>query len=160
MRYTIKEKNWTFNSRFYINDVEGNPLYEVKGRTFTTRGALDILNPNGEIVAQIFKRRMALNSTYEIKRPHHDSATMKLHFGFFKIRFTISIPQLAPIEVKGHLMKYQYAFTRGQKTLASVAKTKWAWADTYGIEIAEDEDDLLILCAVVVLDRTIHNGKK
>lgn len=160
MRYTIKEKNWTLTERFHISDVEGNPLYEVKGKAFSFRNAMDILNERGEVVAQIFKRRMALHSTYEIQRPYQETATMKHHFGFFKVRFTLSEPQKFPVEVKGHLFKFNYTFTRGERTIATVAKTKWSWADTYGIEIAETEDDLLILCAVVVLDRTIHNGKR
>ena len=37
---------------------------------------------------------------------------------------------------------------------------KWfSWADTYGVDISPDQDDVLILATTVVIDLTCHSGE-
>ncbi len=33
----------------------------------------------------------------------------------------------------------------------------WAWADTYGVEIVDGEDEVSILCAAIVIDQVLHD---
>ena len=37
--------------------------------------------------------------------------------------------------------------------------TSVSWADTYGIETVDGEDDVSILCACIVIDQVLHDGK-
>jgi uncharacterized protein YxjI len=45
-------------------------------------------------------------------------------------------------------------------TVATVSKRWVAWADTYGVDIAAGEDDVLILASTVVIDMICHGEKK
>ena len=47
-------------------------------------------------------------------------------------------------------------FERGGDTVATVSKRWFSWTDTYGVEIAEGEDDILILASTVVIDMACH----
>ena len=40
-----------------------------------------------------------------------------------------------------------------------MSKAAWAWTDSYGIDIVEGEDDVSILCAAIVIDQVLHDGK-
>ena len=38
-------------------------------------------------------------------------------------------------------------------------RKKWfSWSDSYSIDIADGEDDVLMLCAAVVIDQVSHEG--
>jgi uncharacterized protein YxjI len=43
---------------------------------------------------------------------------------------------------------------------ATVSKQWFAWSDTYGVDIAEGEDDILILVSTVVVDMACHANQQ
>ena len=53
---------------------------------------------------------------------------------------------------EGDFWELEYRFGRGDQTVAVVSRRWFSWADTYGVEIAEGEDDVLILASAVVID--------
>ena len=57
-------------------------------------------------------------------------------------------------------MDHEYAFRRHGNVVASVSKRWFSWTDTYGIDVAEAENDILILASAVVIDQACHDGKK
>ena len=60
------------------------------------------------------------------------------------------------LEAKGDFLDHEYVFRRGDHEVATVSKRWFSWADTYGIEIADSEDDVLILASAVVVDQACH----
>lgn len=44
--------------------------------------------------------------------------------------------------------------------MATVSKRWFTWTDTYGIEIADGEDPVLILASAVVVDMVCHGDNK
>jgi len=54
----------------------------------------------------------------------------------------------------------EYTFTRCGKVVATVSKQWFAWTDTYGVDIADGEDDVLILASTVVIDMVCHGDKR
>jgi uncharacterized protein YxjI len=64
------------------------------------------------------------------------------------------------LEATGSLTNHEYAFTRHGATVATVSKRWFFWADTYGVEIAEGEDAVLILAATVVIDMACHGDRE
>jgi uncharacterized protein YxjI len=56
---------------------------------------------------------------------------------------------------------HQYVFTRSGAPVAKVSKQWFALGDTYGVQTAEGQDDVLILASTVVIDMVCHaDGKK
>ena len=101
-------------------------------------------------------------STYEIWRNGDLSAVVKKKvFTFMHCQFSVDVPGPDDLEARGDLLDLEYAFTRGPKTVASVSKRFFALNDTYGIDIASGEDDVLILASAVVIDLACHpDGKR
>ena len=50
----------------------------------------------------------------------------------------------------------EYTFTRGGNTVATVTKQWLTLGDTYGVDVSEGEDDVLILASCVVIDMSCH----
>ena len=83
----------------------------------------------------------------------------KKHFTLFKTRFSVDVPGPDDLEAEGSFLEYNYHFSRGGSTVAEVSKRWFALRDTYGVEISEGEDDVLILASTVVIDMVCHTDK-
>ena len=77
-------------------------------------------------------------------------------FTFFHCRFTVDVPGPDDLEAKGDFTDHEYEFWRQSGLRATVSKQWFAWSDTYGVDIAEGEDDILILASTVVIDMACH----
>ena len=51
-----------------------------------------------------------------------------------------------------------HAFLRAGREVASISKSRWAWTDSYGVEIIDGEDEISILCTCIVIDQVLHDG--
>jgi uncharacterized protein YxjI len=76
----------------------------------------------------------------------------------------LSFQDLGPddLEAAGDFLDHEYTFRRGDRTVATVSKRWFSWTDTYGVEIADGEDPVLILASAVVVDQACHpdDGKR
>jgi uncharacterized protein YxjI len=83
-------------------------------------------------------------------------------FSFIHHRFTVDVPGPDDLEAEGDFLDHEYTFTRGGQIVATVSKRWFAWTDTYGIEIDDKEDAVLILASAVVVDMACHrdDGKR
>ena len=54
--------------------------------------------------------------------------------------------------MEGDFFDHEYRFTRDGRTAAEVSKRWFGFRDTYGVDIAEGENDVLILACTVVID--------
>jgi uncharacterized protein YxjI len=57
------------------------------------------------------------------------------------------------MEAKGNIVDHEYKIGRGGEKVAEVSKRWFRIRDTYGIEIAPDQEDALILAVTVCIDQ-------
>src|SRR5437588_714690 len=57
------------------------------------------------------------------------------------------------LEAKGNVLDHEFKIERGGDTVAEVSKRWFRVRDTYGIEIAPGQDDVLILAVTVCIDQ-------
>ena len=109
--------------------------------------------PGGQEVARVQRRLLALRSTYEVTAGGRELAELRKHFFTpFVDRFTIDVPGPDDLELRGSLLDHEFSIQRGGRTVATVSKRWFALTDTYGVEVAEGEDWLLLLACVLALD--------
>ena len=60
------------------------------------------------------------------------------------------------LDAKGNLTDHEYEIKRDGDTVASVSKRWFRIRDTYGVEIAEGEDEALMLAITVCIDAMSH----
>lgn len=157
MRYIMKQKLLSFGDDFYIKDENERDAFFVDGRAFSIGDKLAFKDLNGRELAFIRQKLLAWGPTYEISRDGTIAAVVKKHvFALFHHRFTVDVPGPNDIEAEGDFMDHEYTFRRGDRVVATVSKRWFSWTDTYGIDIDDDEDQVLILASAVVVDQACH----
>jgi uncharacterized protein YxjI len=161
MRYLMKQKVFCFGDDFAIKDDAGNDVYFVDGKAFSFGDKLSFQDLNGRELAYIAQKIFSWGPTYEIYRDGALAAVVKKElFTFFRCRFTVDVPGPDDIEAEGSFMDMEYTFNRGNETIAEVSKRWFSWSDSYGVDIAAGEDDILILASTVVIDMICHGDDK
>jgi uncharacterized protein YxjI len=74
----------------------------------------------------------------------------------FRDRFSIEVEHGADLDAKGNLVDHEYEIKRDGDTIATVSKRWFRVRDTYGVEIAEGEDEPLVLAITVCIDAMSH----
>ena len=161
MRYMMRQKWLSLGDDFFIQDEHGNDVFFVDGKAFCLGDQLSFQDLAGNELAFIKQRLLAWGPTYEIyKGGQLQAVVTKELFSFFKCRFTVDVPGPDDLEAEGDFMDHEYVFNRAQSPVATVSKQWFTWTDTYGVEIAEGEDDILILAATVVIDMACHGDRR
>ena len=161
MRYVMREKFFAFGDDFHIRDEAGRDVYFVDGRAFSLGDKLSFQDMQGNELAFIKQRLLAWARTYEIHRGGALAAVVKKElFSFFHHRFAVDVPGPDDLEAEGDFLDHEYEFRRGDRVVATVSKRWFSWTDTYGIDVADGEDDVLLLASAVVVDLASHPDDK
>jgi uncharacterized protein YxjI len=153
MRYVIKERMIRLGEDSDILDESGRPVLHVDGKVLTLHDRLVIEDMAGQELGSVHRRLVALRPTYEITINGRQAATVKKHFFTpFRDKFTVDVPGPDDLEMSGSLLDHDYTIRRGRQTVATVSKAWLSIRDTYGIDIVDGEDELLILASVLALD--------
>jgi uncharacterized protein YxjI len=161
MRYLMKQKLFSFGDDFHIRDESGREIYFVDGKAFTLGDKLSFKDMQGNELAFIRQKVLALSASYEIYREGRLFATVKKElFTFLRCRFDIDVPGPDDLEARGNLLEHEYTFTRRGSEVASISKKWLSMTDSYGVDIADGEDDVLILASTVVIDLACHTNEK
>ena len=151
--YLIRERFFRLGEDSEITDDQGRPVLHVDGKVLSLRDRLVLRDPEGHEVAQVQRKLVALRPTYEITVGGREVAEVRKHFFTpFGDRFTIDIPGPGDLEMAGNLFDHEFAVRRGGQMVATVSKRWFTLRDTYAVDIAPGEDDLVILASVLALD--------
>jgi len=153
MRYVIRERLFRFGEDSDITDEQGRPVIRVDGKVLTLHNTLILRDLAGAEVAKVERQLIALRPTYRITRQGAEPAAVRKQLiSPFVDRFTIDVPGPHDLHVTGSLFEHEYTLARDGRTVATVSKRWISLTDTYGVDIAVGEDDLLILASVLALD--------
>jgi len=161
MRYVMKQKLFSWGDDFVIKDDTGRDAFFVDGKAFSLGNQLSFQDMAGNELAFIKQKLLAWGPAYEIYREGQLYAIIKKElFTFFKCRFTVDVPGPDDLEAEGDFMDHEYTFTRNGLSVAEVSKQWFSWTDTYGVDISEEEEDVLIIASTVVIDMACHDENK
>lgn len=122
---------------------------------------LSFQDSSGTELAHISQRLLSWGPTYEISRNGQLLATVRKEiFTFFKCTFVIEGEAANHLHAAGNFTDHDYIFTRDEQQVAQVSKQWLTLADTYGVQIAPGQDDVLILACTVVIDMCCHPDER
>lgn len=160
MRYILSQRIFALGDDFRIKYEDGRDAFVVDGKLWSIGDKLSLQDLAGNELAVIRQRLITLSPTYEIYRGDQLYATVKKAlFTLFRASFAIDVPGPDDLEAQGDFLDHEYSFRRGGREVAHVSKRWLSFADTYGVEIADGEDDLLILACAVVIDLVAHDQR-
>ena len=161
MRYLLKQKFWSWGDDFTVKNADGADVFFVDGRAFSWGDKLSFQDMQGNELAFIRQKLLAWGPTYEIEVHGRLVAVVKKQlFTFLRCKFTVDVPGPDDLEAQGDFLDHEYAFERSGRTVANVSKRWFSWTDTYGVDITDGEDDVLILATAIVIDMVCHQESK
>ena len=165
MRYIMKERIWSWGDDFRIKDEMGRDCFYVDGKAFSFGNKLSFQDMNGNELAFIDQKLLAWGPTYEVFRDGRLFAIVKEKvWTFLKNRFTVDVGAdgagPGDLEVEGDFLDHEYEFRRDGRVAATVSKKWISLSDSYAIDVADGEDDVLILACAVVVDLCNHPDKR
>lgn len=151
--YLIRERFLALGDDFDITDEHGRPVLQVDGKVFSLRGRLVLRDPQGREVAEITRRLVALRPAYRVTIGGQHAADVRKHvFTPLRERFTIDVPGPDDLELSGDLFDHEFTVSRQGRTVATATRRLFHLRDTYAVDVAPGEDDLLVLAAVLAVD--------
>lgn len=157
----MKQELFSWGDDFAIQDDTGNDVFFVDGKAFSIGNQLSFQDMEQRELAFIQQKLFSWGATYEIHRDGKVAAVVKKElFTLFRCVFTVDVPGPDDLTAEGEFTDHEYEFTRGGQRVAGVSKKWFSLTDTYGVDVAPNEDDVLILASTVVIDMACHDNRR
>ena len=156
MRYTLKHKVFSIGRDSMIKDGDGKDVYFVDGAAISIGRKLTIKDMAGNELASIHQKLIALTPSFEIHEKGGLSASVSMKLLSLTDRLKIDVPGPDDLEARGNLLHHEYAIQRGGREVAHVSKRWVALTDSYGVEIDNDQNQVLLLACAVVIDEILE----
>jgi uncharacterized protein YxjI len=111
--------------------MQGNEVCKIQARIARIRDSMEVEGPDGRRVAMVHKALIT---------PLRD-------------RYTIKVEGGPDLEVQGNILAHEYRIGN----VATVSKKWFRVRDSYGVEVAPGQNDVLILAATVCIDQMSHD---
>jgi uncharacterized protein YxjI len=72
-------------------------------------------------------------------------------------RMSVSVEGGQDLDVQGNIVDHEYSIKAGGAKVAEVSKRWFRVADTYGVEIAPGQNEILLLAVTAVIDSMTHD---
>jgi uncharacterized protein YxjI len=157
MRYAVREKLFSIGDDFWITDEDGGKAFLVDGKVLRLRQTLEIQDPNGRVLVTVRKKLIAMHETMEIDEDGALVATVRQALvSPLRHRSSVDLADGTQLDVTGSILDKEFQITAGAQVLARISRAWFRIRDTYGVEVAPGQDDVLFLAIAVALDR-IHD---
>ena len=157
MRYAVQEKLFSIGDDFWITDEQGGRAFLVDGKVLLLRQTLEIRDPGGHVVVTVRKKLVTMHETMEIEQDGTVVATVrKALISPLHHRSVVDLADGSRLEAVGNVLDKEFEITAGNQVLARISRAWFRIRDTYGVDVAPGQDDVLFLAIAVALDR-IHD---
>lgn len=158
-RYQMREKLVSIGNDYWIENAGGQKVYKVDGKALRVRDTLSFEDHSGNELCKIQEKMVRIKDTMTIEGP--DGRTLatvkKAIITPVRDRYSINIQAGADLDVKGNILDHEYRIEQGRTVVAQVSKKWFRVRDTYGVEIAPGQDEIVILAATACIDMLAGN---
>ena len=153
-KYRMRQKLIAIGDDYWIEDEQGRRAFKVDGKAMRIRDTLILQDATGNELLKLQERKMRMRDTMSIEDSSGRTvATVKkAMLTPLRERFTVDVADGADLDVQGNIVDHEYQISGGGQDIAEVSKKWFRIADTYGVQIAEGQNDVLILAVTAVID--------
>jgi len=155
--YKMRQKMLSIGDDFWIENERGEKLYKVDGKALRVRQTLIFEDRTGRELLKVQEKMLRVKDSMEIEDDKGNRVAMvkKALITPVRERWSVDIPAGKDIEVQGNVLDHEYRIGH----VAEVSKKWFRIADSYGVEVASGQNDILILAVTVVIDMMAHGGR-
>ncbi len=151
LRFRMREKMMSIGDDAWIEDQHGDRVYKVDGKSMRMRDTFALKNRNGDEVAWIQEPLVHMRDSMTITFGDR-TATVKKKMISIRDKFIIEVENGPSYEAHGHLGDHEYEIERDGTTVARVSKKWFRVRESYGIEIEDPQQVVLLLSIAVCID--------
>jgi len=158
-RYKIRQKMLSIGDDFWIENQEGERAFKVDGKALRLRKTLFFEDLNGNRLAKIQERLLAIKDTMVVEDAEGNQLAVikKGLIAPLGDHWTVAIRGGPDLDVQGNILDHEYSISERRKKIAEVSKKWLSLTDTYGVEIDDGQNDILILALAIAIDMMSHD---
>ena len=160
MRYQVRERLFSIKDDFWVTDADGNRAFFINAKVLSVHHTLELQDASGRNVAEIKHKLLTATDAMEVE---HDGAVVatvhKAVFSPLHHRAVIDVAGGRRLEAVGNIVDKDFEIRDGGRVVAQVSRAWFRVRDTYGVDVAPGEDDVLMICIAICLDR-IHEEEE
>ena len=158
-RYKIRQKMFSIGDDFWIENHEGQRVFKVDGKVLRLRKTLIFEDLKGKKLCQIQERWLPIRETMAIDGPEGEQMAVvkKALIAPLRDRWSVNVKNGPDLDVQGNILDHEYAIKQGWNKIAEVSKKWLSLTDTYGVEIEDGQNDILVLAVAIAIDMMAHD---
>jgi len=149
--FQMREKVFAIGDDFWIEDGDGNKVYKVNGKAVRLRDTFILEDAHGNEVSKIQEKKLSIRDKMTIERGA-TKATVRKRLVGIRDHYIIEVEGGEDLKAHGNIVDHEYKIERDGEKVAEVSKKWFRVRDTYGIQLAQDQDVPLILAISVCVD--------
>lgn len=160
MRYQMKQRLMAIGDKGVICDEAGKVTYQNQGRFFNVTDKVALLDVLGNPVATLHSKVFQFPKSFYIEIGGEAAAKVTPKpLALLKASFDIVLTSGDHWKLHGSLSNHSFTIENGAGQVIATASRDWITiTDGYGIDIADGQDDLLVLMVIVALETSLGDG--
>lgn len=161
-RYKIRQKLMSIGDDFWIEDGDGKRVFKIDGKALRLRKTLIFEDMAGNKLAKIQERLLAIKDTMAVEDAEGNQMAVikKGLIAPLGDHWTVKVRNGPDLDVQGNILDLEYSIMQRRNKVAEVSKKWLSMTDTYGVEIDDDQNDVLILAVAIAIDMMAHDDDK
>jgi uncharacterized protein YxjI len=154
----MRQRMLSIGDDYEIENERGERVFKLDGKALRIRKTILFKDMDGQELLKIQERMLHIKDSMEIEDPGGKRVAMvkKAMITPLRERWIIKVEDGEDLHVEGNIVDHEYRIERDGDKVAEVSMRWFRVRDTYGVEVAPGEDDILILASTAVLDTMAH----
>ena len=151
--YALHQTLFSFGGDAWIEDGEGNRVFEVDGTLFALGRTLNLLDAHGTVLLTLHAPVFSLRAKFEITRGEDRLATIeKALFTLIGAKFTIVLGDGRELAAEGDFLDHEFRVLDGDREVVSASRAWFSLHDTFGVQVEDGFDDALALAIMIAIE--------
>ena len=160
-RYQMRQRMISIGDDYTIENDRGERVFKLDGKALRVRKTIRFEDMDGNELVKIQERMLRVRDSMEIEGPDGNRIAMvhKAMITPLRERWVIDVEGGQDLHAQGNFVDHEYTIERDGEKVAEVSKRWFRVRDTYGVEVAPGENDILILASTAVIDAMAHPAR-
>lgn len=149
MKLLIKQRVFSWTDTYDIYDEQENPKYFVKAEFLTLGHQLHVYDREKREIGMVKQRFLTFLPSFDIEINGKEFGNIQKQFSFFKPKYELDYNNW---RCEGDFLAWDYDVYSGCSVVVHISKQPFHWGDTYVIDIADPQDEILALMLAIAID--------
>ena len=155
MKLYLKQRVFTWRDRFIVKDENENDRYAIEGEMFTWGKKLHVWDIQGREVAFIRQKVFSWMPRYVLEIDGRVVCEIVREFTILKQSYRL---EGLAWRLEGDFFAHEYSMHDNNQSIMRMSKKWFTWGDSYELDIANPNDELLCLCVALAVDCAMASG--